>query len=160
MEQRVDRRLTDEEVYERHAVDLVRFASSVVGPSEAEDVVATAVIRLFRSPRWRSAENQVAYLYTTVSNACRSHLRSQKRRERRERTAAFERATDLDWHAPGPDVSFALDALSARQRAVVHLTFWEELTGPEVAERLGISEGSVRKHLGRAKDTMRRLIDG
>ena len=36
----------------------------------------------------------------------------------------------------------------------------EELTGPQVAERLGISEGSVRQHLARAKQTLRRLIGG
>lgn len=153
------RRLTDEEVYERHAVDLVRFASSVVGSSEAEDVVANTLVRLFRSSGWSAAENQTAYLYRAVLNACRSHLRTQIRRERREHKAAREQATGMDWESSTQDVSFALDALSPRQRAVVHLTFWEELAGADVAQRLGISEGSVRKHLARAKVTLKRLID-
>lgn len=159
MEQQVQRRLTDEEVYERHAADLVHFASSIVGSSEAEDVVATTLGQLFGSSAWRTARNQRSYLYRAVLNTARSHLRSQARREQRERKVAFERARHVDWETPGPDVSVALDALSSRQRAVVHLTYWEELTGAEVAERLGLSEGSVRKHLARAKQTLRRLID-
>lgn len=160
MEQQVDRRLTDAEIYERHAADLVRFAASITGASESEDVVATALARLFPSAGWRSASNQEAYLYRAVLNAARSHLRSQSRRQRRERKVAFDRARDVNWQPVGPDISFALDALSPRQRAVVHLTYWEERTGAEIAERLGISEGSVRKHLARAKESLRRLIDG
>ena len=99
-------------------------------------------------------------LYQAVLNASRSHLRSSFRRRRRERRAALERARSTDWDSAGPDLSSALDALSPRQRAVVHLTYWEELTGPEVAQRLGISEGSVRTHLARAKNVLRGLIDG
>lgn len=122
--------------------------------------MATVLARLFPSAGWRSASNQEAYLYRTVLNAARSQLRSQSRRRRRERKLALDRSRYTNRQAAGPDVSFALDALTSRQRAVVHLTYWEELAGAEIAERLGISEGSVRKHLARAKETLRSLIDG
>lgn len=58
-----------------------------------------------------------------------------------------------------PDTWEAVVALSVRQRAVVFLTYWEDLDGPAVAEALGISLGSVHRHLHRARETLRRKID-
>ncbi len=155
----IDQRQRAERLYQQHAKALVAFAASIVGPSDAEDVVASVAGRIFSSPDLDRANNEQAYLYQAVRNAARSHLRSQGRRWRREQRTALDRAQSTDWSAPGPDLSLALDVLSPNQRSVVHLTYWEELTGAEVAERLGMSEGSVRKHLARAKDTLRGLIN-
>ena len=160
VELQVETRWQAEDLYQRHAKALVGFAASIVGSADAEDVVASVAVRIFDSAALSVADSPKAYLYQAVLNASRSHLRSSFRRRRRERRAALERARSTDWDSAGPDLSSALDALSPRQRAVVHLTYWEELTGPEVAQRLGISEGSVRTHLARAKNVLRGLIDG
>ncbi len=151
-------RWRSEGLYQQNAKALVGFAASIVGSADAEDVVATVAGRLFRSPAFEKVEDQKSYLYQAVLNEARSHLRSQGRRRRREEKAARERLRSMDWDHQGPDLTAVLDALSPRQRAVVHLTYWEELTGWEAAERLGISEGSVRTHLARAKDTLKELI--
>ena len=47
---------------------------------------------------------------------------------------------------------------SARQRAVVFFTYWEDLDGATTADRLGISEGSVRRHLDRARKALKGRI--
>jgi len=138
----VEIRWRSEELYEQHAPALVGFAASIVGSGEAEDIVASVAGRLFRSAAIETVANQKAFLYQAVLNE-----------------ATRERIRQLSWDSTGPDLSVALDALSPRQRAVVHLTYWEELSGPEVARRLAISEGSVRKHLARAKKTMKELIN-
>ena len=52
----------------------------------------------------------------------------------------------------------ALAGLPLRQRAVVFLTYWADLTPAAVAVELGISEGSVRQHLARARRTLRRTL--
>ncbi|MCP4964427.1 MAG: sigma-70 family RNA polymerase sigma factor [bacterium] len=158
MEQLVEMGLSPEDLYRRHARALVGFAATIVGPSDAEDIVASVAARVLDSSALRGADNQRAYLYRSVLNASRSHLRSQGRRRRRERRLTQRNALPEVWDRQEPDLTFALDVLSPRQRAVVHLTYWEELTGHEVAVRLGISEGSVRKHLARAKGTLRELI--
>ncbi len=54
-----------------------------------------------------------------------------------------------------PEVLEAVGSLSVRQRAVVFLAYWEDLDENSIAERLGISAGSVRQHLGRARDKLR-----
>ncbi|MEM7340091.1 MAG: RNA polymerase sigma factor [Actinomycetota bacterium] len=166
MTSQLDTRWQAKALYEAHAVPLVHFAATVVGSADAEDVVASVAARLLPTNKALQARDPVAYLYRAVLNAARSHLRSAGRRAERERRASLDRSNA---HAhqyaptasgPGPDLSFALDALTTRQRAVVHLVYWEQLTGAETADRLGISEGSVRTHLARAKQTMRELING
>lgn len=147
-----------EEVYKEHAEALAWFAASVVGSADAEDVVADVVGRLFRTPVLEGVDNQKSYLYQAVLNEARAHLRSQRRRRRREQKAAREQLRSVNWEDPPQDLSAVIDALTPRQRAVVYLTYWEGLSGWEVAERLGISEGSVRSHLARAKATLKELI--
>jgi RNA polymerase sigma-70 factor (ECF subfamily) len=57
-----------------------------------------------------------------------------------------------------PDVQRAVEKLSVRQRAVVYLTYWEDMTNQMAANYLGISAGSVRRHLARAKTHLRREL--
>lgn len=55
-------------------------------------------------------------------------------------------------------VGRALDALPERQRAVVQLFELEGFSGPEIAEILEISDGTVRWHLHEARKALRRLL--
>lgn len=55
-------------------------------------------------------------------------------------------------------VGRALDALPERQRAVVQLFELEGFSGPEIAEILEISGGTVRWHLHEARKMLRRLL--
>ena len=149
--------MTDEEIYRKHADDLVRFATGLVGPFDAPDVVTDACLRSFASSGWRTVDNHRAYLYRAVLNHARSHHRATLRRRVREMRSAPQEATwapDIDF-----DVLAAVDRLSVRQRAVVVLTYWEDLRPAEVASRLGVSEGSVKRHLNRARSRLREQLD-
>ena len=57
--------------------------------------------------------------------------------------------------APDPDLLRALDGLSARQRAVVVLRYFEDLSESETATVLGCSVGSVKTHHSRALAALR-----
>lgn len=52
----------------------------------------------------------------------------------------------------------ALDRLSRRQREVLHLVFYQELTLDEAASVLGIAPGSARRHYDRGKTRLRELL--
>lgn len=52
----------------------------------------------------------------------------------------------------------AIKKLPEGQREVLVLVFYHQLTGPEVAEVLDISEGTVKSRLHRAKETLRGLL--
>lgn len=144
------------EVYRRHADELVRYATALVGPADAPDVVVDAVVAAFRSPAWSKVDNQRAYLYRAVLNRSLSVRRSDARRVARElRVAGSEPVAAGE---SSLDAQRALAGLSPQQRAVVYLTYWEDLTPAQIAALLEVSEGTVRKQLARAREQLRRIL--
>lgn len=150
-------RLSDAEVYEKFADELVRFATGLVGPFDAADVVADTFVRVLRSGSWLNAKDQRSYLYRAVVNEARMRHRSTMRRRAREMRAADREA--VDEREIRPEVLEALSVLSAQQRAMVVLTYWEDLQPAAVGQRLGVSEGSVRRQLARGRAKLREVLD-
>lgn len=145
--------LSDAELYEKHADALVRFATVLVGPADAADVVSATLVRLLGNARWAAARDRRAYLFRAVLNEARMHHRSTMRRRVREVRSALPGAHhDAE---PLVDVLAQVARLSMRQRAVVMLTYWDDLAPPAIATLLGIGEGSVRRHLARAHARLR-----
>ena len=148
--------LTRATVFERYAVDLTRFATGLVGPSDAQDVVSEAVLRSMWSNGWPDVRNPRAYLYQAVLFQSRMHHRSAMRRRARET------ATAQVGFAHNPELSVevwdALARLNVVSRGVVFLTYWEGLTCGEVGGRLGLSERTVRRHLERARARLRGIL--
>jgi RNA polymerase sigma-70 factor (ECF subfamily) len=150
------RTLSRGEVFEEYGVELTRFATSMVGPSDAQDVVSDALVRTMWSDSWLGVDNQRAYLYRAVTSQARmNHRTSSRRRDREAKTA--QSAVVLSGET-GVDVWEALDHLGVMERAVVFLAYWEDLNEVEAAERLGVSERTVRRHLGRARQKLGRLL--
>ncbi|MEN9646587.1 MAG: hypothetical protein RL238_3256 [Actinomycetota bacterium] len=148
----------DVALYRRHAAELTRYATALVGPTDAPDVVTDGVLAAFRSPAWPTVSNPRAYLYRAVYTAAMSTKRSDVRRLRRERTVATNDVAAA--HESSADAQRALQQLSPQQRAVVYLTYWDDLTPTQIAELLDVGEGTVRKQLARAREHLRRILDG
>jgi hypothetical protein len=56
----------DAEFLEKHADELTRFATAVVGPTDAPDVVSGAFLHCVVSRRWPTVSDRRAYLYRAV----------------------------------------------------------------------------------------------
>ncbi len=149
--------LSDAQIYEQHAAELIRFATGIVGPSDAADVLSTAMVNALSSDGWPEVTEKRAYLYRCVLNAARSDQRSGSRRRLRELRVAGREVARA--HESTPEVWDAVRELSPRQRAVVFLTYWEDLDIASVANLLDQSEGSVKQHLARARAHLRRKLD-
>ncbi len=149
-------RLSREEIYDKHADELVRFATGLVGPGDAGDVVSNAVVAVMWSPRWDRIENPRAYLYRAVLNeARRQHRRTMRR------SAVEARAAETDeGRIPEvrPEVLEAVSRLSVAQRAVVFLAYWEDMKPAEIARHLGLSDGTVHRNLARGQERLRRIL--
>ena len=150
-------RRSDAEIYADHAVALVRFATVLVGPVHAQDVVSSAVLRSLKGPGWSQVQNHRGYLHQAVANEARNLFRNNGRRRNGEVKVSGEVLVHLPEFRP--DIHQAVERLSVRQRAVVYLTYWEDMTNQMTADYLGISPGSVRRHLARAKSHLRRELD-
>jgi DNA-directed RNA polymerase specialized sigma24 family protein len=130
---------SDEEIYAKYAGEMTRFATGLVGPSDAPDVVSAAVLSCMSSRQWPKVANPRAYLFRGVLAAAHQLHRSDSRRKMRE-----ERSAARDCLEPPevrPEILAAVNALSVRQRAVTVLTYWFDLDPSSVARLLDISEG-------------------
>lgn len=147
---------SDAEVYRKYADELIRFCAALVGPSGAEDLLATAVVKALSAPRWAEVENKRAYLYRVMLNeASRARRDTARRLERELRSAGSEAVHNV---AVDCDVIAALLRLSVRQRAVVFLTYWADLPPGDVAALLDSSLRTVERELSAAKGRLEELL--
>ena len=133
---------------------LVRMARFLVDDTEsAEDVVMDAFTSLYG--RWTAIRDPAlayGYLRSCVLNGGRSRLRWRRRRRERETHLPPEVEAREDPAARGTDRATVLQILRGlpeRQRQVLVLRFYLDLSEADIAHELGISPGSVKTHASR-----------
>jgi RNA polymerase sigma-70 factor (ECF subfamily) len=139
------------EAYEKHATDLVTYASALVGPADAEDIVADAMVGVFTKVRWSAVREPRGYLFRCVLNQARMVERRRALGLRKEGAAAVRPVDDGE----EPVDLGLLWSLSVRERSVIYLTYWVDLTPAAVADLLDLSEGAVKRYLARARAKLR-----
>lgn len=144
------------ELYEKHALELSRFASTLVGPSGAEDLVSAVFVRLISSDSLREVTNQRAYLFRAVLNEARSQHRSTQRRLAREAAVASEHLGVAE--PQDADVLRALARLSVRQRAVLWLAYWMDAPVSEIGSWLKVSTRTVERELRAGKELLEKEL--
>jgi RNA polymerase sigma-70 factor (sigma-E family) len=147
------------DLFRAQRLGMVRLAVLLVDDREtAEDVVQDAFAAVHR--RWTSlasSDAAVAYLRTCVVNGARSVLR--RRRTVRMRLleppgTAGPADEDVLAAAEHEAVLGALHRLPRRQREVLVLRYWAELSEAEIAATLGISVGAVKSSASRGRDAV------
>jgi len=144
-----------EELVEKHEHTLFRAALAILGDAqEAEDAVQDAFLRyLEKCPQLRDGEHEKAWLLKVTANRCKSILRTRLRHPAVELLDVYP-APDMDCR----ELMEAVLALPPNQRAAVHLHYYEGYTSEEIGAILGQRPGTVRSHLSRARDTLRRYL--
>ncbi len=153
------------ELTQRHFELLYRFFVNKVD-DDVEDLVHEALSTLLR--RAKNIQGDVrAYLLGIARNLVRQYY--EKRRVEADR---------IDWGvtsirdlASSPSRAFArrdeqqrvieaLRALPLDHQILLELAYWEELTGPQLAQVLEVPEGTIRTRLRRAKALLREQLTG
>jgi len=155
-----------EQLYDEHYVRLVRLAVLLLGEAgRAEEVVQDSFVavyrRMGRSGGGNAVANAPAYLRQTVVNRSRSVLRHLK--------VVAQHPVEAPTDAPGADddllhgvrrrqVIDALARLPRRQREVLVLRHYLDLSESEIAATLRISNGAVKSHASRGAAALRRNL--
>ena len=144
-----------EELVTKHENTLYRAAQAILGDvQEAEDTVQDTFLRyLEKRPELKDENHERAWLLKVTANLCKSALRSRKRHPTVELLDVY----------PAPDSGSrelveAILELPANQRAAVHLHYYEGYTSEEIGAILGQRPGTVRSHLSRARETLRKYL--
>jgi RNA polymerase sigma factor (sigma-70 family) len=142
-------------LFRAHATPLLRLAVVLTGDRPlAEELVQEAFVRLQRSGSAPALGTELAYLRRTVINLSHGHHRRLRVvRGRPADSGADGPAAEVDAIRRDAQrrVAAAVRALPNRQGACIVLRFYAELTDTEIAHALGISPGSVKTHLHRAR---------
>ncbi len=151
-------------LYAAHRLGLVRLAVLLVDDLQtAEDVVQDAFAAfLVRRSRLDDKQKALPYLRTSVVNGARDKLR----RRRTARAYVPPHEVPRDGTAEGAllaeehrEVLAAMRQLSTRQREVLVLRYWSQLSEAEIAEALGISRGAVKSTASRALDALEKIME-
>lgn len=147
-----------DELVRTRAPALVGYAYLLCGDRrEAEDLVQDALVKTFSRGRGGlDVHNVEGYVRRAVLTTYLDGFR------RRRRWAAVRHLVGTEESRSGPeaaavdrmDVAAALDGLAPRERACVVLRFYEDLTVPDIADVLALSQGTVKRYLS---DGVRRL---
>ncbi|HEX6139145.1 MAG TPA: RNA polymerase sigma factor [Candidatus Limnocylindria bacterium] len=142
-----------EQLVEPHLTPLYRLAAAMVGPEEARDVTQETLVTAWRElHKVRRADRLDAWLRSILMNRARNVLRT---RRRRPEVAYEPMAGHGIGHFEEPmkhlhghwAVEDALAELRPEDRAVVVLHYLADLTLRQVAETLGLREGTVKSRL-------------
>lgn len=128
--------------------DLVRYCVRLCGDEQlARDVTQEAFVRLFG--RWITVREPRAYLYTVATNHVRRTLR--RRGTEAGALALAHAGTDHVAYPVEPGIADVVAQLPRRWREVVVLYYYADLPVRDVASRLRLPEGTVRRLLTEAR---------
>ena len=147
-----------------HYRSLVRLAALLIRDTDAaEDIVQDAFVAMHgRWHRLRDPDKALAYLRRCVANGAHSVLRRRSVAARhRPDPPADEPAADAGVLSRERDDQLvqALAGLPLRQREVLVLRHYLDLSEAEIAATLGISRGAVKSHSSRGLDNLRTTLE-
>ena len=161
-----------EALLERHHVASYGWAMSCSGwnDADAEDVLQTTYMKVISGrARFGGRSSFRTWLFGVIRQTAREHARRDRSHAKRAELLALELAATAGGSDADPDAGVeaadrsrtlltALSKLPDRQREVLHLVFYQDLTIREAAGVMEVSVGSARVHYERAKARLRSIL--
>ena len=159
-----DPRAEFEAIYREHHRRVYAIALRLArDPDRAEEIVQDAFVRAWRSlPSFNGDSRLSTWLHSVAVNAALDAVRARSRRD-----ARLDPDVDLDRYAaevgramPGADLDLerAVASLPEGAREIVILHYIEGYPCAEIAERLGVVEGTVKSQLHRARKLLKEAL--
>ena len=130
-------------------------------PGDARDLTQEVYLKAYRKlEHIKDLERKKEWLFMIARNTCIDHVRKAKKKRTVELATAAEVAIPssvLDKIA-AEDLLAMLQKLAPMTRAVFSLYVIEGFKHAEIAEQLGMSEGTSRWHLSSGKQELKRLL--
>ncbi len=138
---------------------LYRTAYLLLGdPAEAEDLVQTTLAKTYASwSKVRDVDAAPGYARTVLVNTATSWFRKRSWRNERPTAEPPDLVHESD-PSDRPALMSALAVLPPRQRAVIVLRYYEDLSVAQAATTLGVTEGTVKSQTSDALARLRTLL--
>lgn len=146
-----DRGVSDDVIWRKHRDEVVQYASVLVGPSDAEDLLSAVVVRILSNQgSLSSLDDPRSYLFRSVLNESKNYRRGL-------RIPPLVRE-GIEQGELRPEVFDAVQRLPRRQRAAVYLTYWKDLSIAEAASLMGCRPGTVKRYLFLARQRLKEVL--
>lgn len=125
--------------------------------ADAEDILQNVFLKLWQNKKvFESAEHMDKWLTRVCVNESRNLLRSPFR----SRVTELEDAADIQvFDSPRDgDLFRAVMSLQEKERTVIHLFYYEDLSVAEIAKTLRISPSAVKTRLNRARNKLKEAL--
>lgn len=149
---------------ERHQRALYRFALRQVGDSHAADeIVQMTFVQAYTNlARFRGESSFKTWLHRVALNLCRDRGRSERRRSDVPVEVALDHTPrgepSLEDAVLGGTVERRLGELPEKQRSVLNLRIWGDLSFQEIARLMGSSENSAKVNYHHAIRRLRQWL--
>lgn len=128
----------------------------------ARDISQIVFLRLVKkASKLPKSLSLTAWCHRETHSASVDYVRSEVRRQKREKTAAdldAMKTSSESWNQLTPEVDGAIDELSESDRALVLLRFYSNKTFPEIAHELNINDDTARMRTNRALEKLRVIL--
>ena len=151
----------DHEQVVAYIPNLRRYARALVRERHAaDDLVQDTLERAVRKFHlWRPGDLR-AWLFSIMHNVFVNQLKARRISPSAEVDENFAGATTPGWVTDVHDLERGLALLPAEQREVLLLVSLEDMSYGEVSRALGVPMGTVMSRLSRAREKLRRHMDG
>ena len=156
-----------EELYRRYARRLKGFFFLQLGGDEelAADATHDVFLRAYEArSRYQEGRRVDTWLFTIAYNICRNHYRSNAYEAQLLATLDAEPITNqqievqLDQTALDEALTQVLAELPAPLHQIFSLHYQEELTIPQIAEIVGVPEGTIKSRLHKTMNIIRKKL--
>ncbi|MBE5802021.1 MAG: RNA polymerase sigma factor [Clostridiales bacterium] len=145
----------------RHCLHMLK------NPQEAEDAAQESMLRAFRAFDSLSGNGVATWLFRIAHNTCLDVLKSARMRRQRPMPENWEETADP---ALNPEQQYlqnaqsdalwqAVSKLKEDQQVLLHLFYGQQMGYEEMAKATGVSTGTVKSRLSRARDALRKVLE-
>lgn len=154
------------ELFSSHYSEVLAYCARRLGRDEAEDAAADVfaiAVRRADEIEWATVR---PWLYGIARGVLANRWRSRQRHQRLlgritglAATVGEAAADVVVRHSADHEAIIALQSLRPNDREILMLAAWEEMSGPEIANALGLSVNAAEQRLHRAKKRYARVFD-
>ncbi|MCL2747542.1 MAG: sigma-70 family RNA polymerase sigma factor [Oscillospiraceae bacterium] len=151
--------LSAAEVFDRYADMVYRIAfTRTKSRADADDLLQEVFVRYIQSdPQFSVEEHRKAWLIS-VTLHCSTNLALSAWNRRTTPLDEVTRDTSSAFEPDHSDVYEAVMSLPAKYRTAIHLFYYEDYSVTEIALLCGLPEATVKTHLFRARERLRKNL--
>lgn len=149
-----------EELIDKRGSQLVAYAAMLTSrDGDAEDLVQDALVKCFSRRRSIASVGEAeGYVRRAMQTIAIDRARSRGARLRAA-SRAFSREPAVADVDAGLDLRLALRELAPRERLCIVMRYFDDLTVSQIAERLGLADGTVKRYLSNATARLAPILD-